>query len=229
MGWMRIRPLRRYDHPDLSDHVIHFVERNGKTNDLVPDEITSLPAGERLAAIFESREIRAFPVFFGGNTPVVCFTECTRAGVRTLLREQRYAPWGIAFTKDFIFHRGGGPAFYVRGDEWKYVEAGFPPEIRARCTKLWPGADFEPGLESIFADGRLTKPSEWTHEREWRLFGEGDPPAFRFRDEDIAFLLVGAEIEPGPVPTVVVDPATGAIVDAGGVWLPAEEPATRAV
>ena len=32
---------------------------------------------------------------------------------QTLVRETRYGPWGIAFTKDFVFRKGGGPALYV--------------------------------------------------------------------------------------------------------------------
>jgi hypothetical protein len=217
---MKIYDLRRYSHPDLSNHLIHFVGRTGKANDRVPEDITELTAPGRLANILEEEAIRAFPVFFGGDDPVVCFTECTPAGVRTLIRERRYSPWGVAFTKDLIFKRGGGPAFYVRGDEWKHVENGFPPELRARCTKLWPGADFEPGLETIFADARLGTPSEWTHEREWRVFGDGDQPAFRFRTEDIAFVVVGMPIEePSHVPTVLINEATGRIQDDAHVWL----------
>jgi hypothetical protein len=173
----------------------------------------------KLAQILESGEIRAFPVFFGGEDPVVCFTECTQAGVQTLIRQRRYSPWGVAFTKDFIFKRGGGPAFYVRGDEWQYVENGFPTELRARCTKFWPGAEFEKGLDSIFADQRLLRPSEWTHEREWRILGEGYPPTFRFQYEEVAFLVVGADIGTGRVPTVLIDPVSASISDPQRVWL----------
>ena len=122
---MRGHELRRCDHPDLSYHVIHFVGRLGKANDRVPLDVATLAAPAKLSQIFETGIIRAFPVFFGGDEPVVCFTECTPAGVQTLIRERRYSPWGIAFMKDFVFSRGG-PTFYVRGDEWKYVESGFP-------------------------------------------------------------------------------------------------------
>jgi len=226
---MRVHELRRYDHPDLSNHVIHFVGRLGKANDRVPQDVATLAAPAKLAQIFETGIIRAFPVFFGGDEPVVCFTECTPAGVQTLIREHRYSPWGIAFSKDFVFSRRGGPAFYVRGDEWKYVESGFPRELRARCMKLWPGAEFEPGIDPIFMDDRLRTPSEWTHEREWRVAGEGDPPAFRFRDQDVAFLVVGSNIDPGPVPAVFVDPVTAEITDHDNVWLPGVPPSVSAV
>jgi len=224
MKTVNLLPLRRYEHPDLSNYVIHFVDRMGRPNDRVPPEIAAMNGPARLAQIFDAGEIRAFPVFFSGEDPVVCFTECTPAGVRTLIRERRYTPWGIAFSKDVIFGAGGGPAFCVRGDEWHLVEdASFPPALRARCTKLWPGADLGEGLTSILADQRLKTPSEWTHEREWRVIGDGEPAAFRFRLEDVAFAVVGSKID-GPVPTVHIDPITASVTDEAGVWLPKTEP-----
>jgi hypothetical protein len=61
-------------------------------------------------------------------------------------------------------------------------------------------------------------PSERTHERKWRVARDGDPPAFRVRDEDVAFLVIGANIDAGSVPTVFVDPLTGGITDHANVW-----------
>jgi hypothetical protein len=215
---MKINPLRRYEHPDLSDYVIHFVSRRwGMRNDMVPHDIYAMSPKERLfEGVLTSGEIRAFRVFYGiGADEVVCFTECTPEGVKAMIR-QSYDPWGVAFTKDFVFGRGGGPAFYVRGDEWDDVW-NLPPRLRSRCTKFWPGAAPGPG-EVI--DPALTKVCEFLPEREWRVLGTGDPASFRFESADVAFVVVGDwESAPSDYPAVRINPFTGDIDDPAGVWV----------
>jgi hypothetical protein len=215
---MQINDLRSYDHPDLSDFVIHFVHRWGKRNDEVPNEILTMPCRDRLfEGILASGQINAYRVFSGFD-PVVCFTECTPAGVGTMVRE-RYEPWGVAFRKDVIFRKGGGPAFYVRGDEWDDVQ-GLPPRLRARCTKLWPGACPDPGEVIPKA---LEGESQWTHEREWRIMGTGEPPSFQFQPEDVAFLVLGDwQAASDSSPNVVID-RRGRIEDPNHVWIRAME------
>jgi hypothetical protein len=83
----------------------------------------------------------------------------------------------------------------------------------------------------------LARPSEWLHEREWRVRGDGDPPAFRFAWTDVAFLVapdvrwqkfiadfVAGLGGPGygaafmRIPTVVVAEDGSAIDDPHGIW-----------
>lgn len=71
-------------------------------------------------------------------------TESTKAAVSRLIREQRYTSCGIGVLKQSVFPRGGGPALYVRGDEWKLVEA-LPQPVRSRVVRYWPGAAPENG------------------------------------------------------------------------------------
>jgi hypothetical protein len=159
-------------------------------------------------------EIRAFRVFFGYDD-VVCFTECTPAGVTAMVQE-RYEPWGVAFSKDLVFKRGGGPAFYVRGDEWDDVYH-LPTRLRSRCTKFWPGASAEDGE---LLDPALTQDSQWLPEREWRVPGIGEPPSFQFDPDDVAFIVVADwRYASDKYPSVVIDRRTGAIDDPDGVWL----------
>lgn len=213
---MEIHPLRRYEHPDLSDFVIHFVARWGRRNDEVPSEVYAMSPRDRLFdGILASQEIRAYRVFFGWDE-VVCFTECTPAGVTAMIRD-RYRPWGVAFTKDFVFERGGGPAFYVRGDEWDEVYH-LPPRLRSRCTKFWPGAIPDP---DELMNPALTTESQWLPEREWRTLGEGDPPSFQFDPDDVAFVVVGDwRFASDKYATVVIDGRTGRIDDPNHIWLP---------
>lgn len=182
---MNIKPLRRYSNPDLSDFVVHFTGRYGSSSPEVPPEITNREPWDRLAQILMMFTIRAFAPF-GSSEAVVCFTECTRAGIQALMAERRYAPCGLAFSKDTVFRSGGGPALYVRGDEWPDVDQ-LPPRIRARVTRFWPGAD-EPSREAHLP-WYLERPSEWAHEREWRVGGTRNPLGFRFQWQDVAFVI----------------------------------------
>ncbi len=213
---MQINELRRYGHPDLSDFVIHFVARWGKRNDEVPADVYAMSARDRLFdGVLASNEIRAYRVFFGWDA-VVCFTECTPAGVTAMIRD-RYKPWGVAFTKDFVFRRGGGPAFYVRGDEWDDVYQ-LPLRLRSRCTKFWPGALPD---EGELMDPALGTECQWLPEREWRLLGISDPPSLQFDPDDVAFIVVGGwDAASDKYPTVVIDQGTGRIDDPDHAWLP---------
>lgn len=214
---MQIHDLRQYGHPDLSDFVIHFVARWGKRNDEVPSDTYTLSPRDRLFdGVLASNEIRAYRVFFGWDE-VVCFTECTPAGVTAMVRD-RYRPWGVAFSKDFLFKRGGGPAFYVRGDEWDDVYH-LPPRLRSRCTKFWPGATADPDERM---DPTLGSESQWLPEREWRVLGIGDPPSLQFDPDDVAFIVAGNwDSASDKYPTVVIDDFTGKIDDPNHIWLPA--------
>jgi hypothetical protein len=47
--------------------------------------------------VLASGELRGYRVFFGFDD-VVCFTECTPAGVTAVIRET-YEPWGVPLRK----------------------------------------------------------------------------------------------------------------------------------
>src|SRR5262245_38620374 len=160
---MRIRSLRTYNLPDIADHLIHWTGRISRPNDNVPSEITKLSASSRLHQILDDRKIRAF-TGFGAGGPLVAFTESTQAAVLKLIGE-RYEPYGIGFSKQFVFEKCGGPALYVRGDEWPTATQaleGHP--LRRRLVRFWPGADPDGDEEPL--DDHIKNPSEWLHERE---------------------------------------------------------------
>lgn len=134
----KVKRLEEFDHPDLSPFAIHFTGRNGTRTPHVRDEILKATPLQRLGHILIDQAIAAFPMFQTPD-PVACFTECTRPAISKLIAERSYAPIGITFRKNTLFQRGGGPALYVRGDAFQEVNA-FPPEIRALCTRFWPGS-----------------------------------------------------------------------------------------
>jgi hypothetical protein len=81
-----------------------------------------------------------------------------------------------------IFDRKGGPALYVRGDEWDTATTMLPEPLRSRLVRFWPGADAEP---REYVPWYLRSQSEWLHEREWRVAGE-----LRFDWSEVAFLIL---------------------------------------
>jgi hypothetical protein len=176
---VQLSPLRRYNLPDLADHVIHFTGRQGNKLWLAP-EIGRLSDEERLAHILVDGRIQAFQTFRSG-APVVCLTESVRPAVSELIRQRRYTPCGVGFSKDFVFGKGGGPALYVRGDEWPDIEA-LPHPLRSRMIRFWPGATPDGGE---FLPDHLSRPSEWLQEREWRVAGD-----LTFSWEHVDFLIV---------------------------------------
>jgi hypothetical protein len=180
---VRVHSLRTYNLPDIGDHLIHFTGRTGGRF-AAPEDIRNLDAPSRLAQILYQGRIRAVATFGTGGRPIVAFTESSQASVLRLIGEGRYTPWGIGFSKQFIFDQDGGPVMYVRGDEWDAATAALPDPLRARIVRFWPGATWEEGDPLLFDGVRqlpdaLANPSEWLHEREWRVprdvvFGWGD-------------------------------------------------------
>ena len=114
--------------------------------------------------------IRARPIY-GASLPVACFTETTPSGLERLFDERRFQPWGVVFTKQFVYGKGGAPVHYVRSDEWNDYQM-LPDMLRARAVEIRPGE------------------SEWVWEREWRALGTGSPAAFRFQPSDVHAVIV---------------------------------------
>ena len=224
---MRVLPLRTYDLPDVGDHVIHFTGRTGKKAE-IELRIAQLPAQERLVHILVEGVVRGFQTFNAG-APVACFSESTAAAIPKLIRERRYEPCGVAFSKQLVFDQNGGPALYVRGDEWAAVDAALPQPIRSRVVRFWPGAEADPGED---LPALLQRESQWLHEREWRV-----PTEFRFGWHDVKFLVVPhggwqafyaswIESWAGPeysvvfenIPAVVIDENGNVLRDDTGIW-----------
>jgi hypothetical protein len=176
------------------------------------------------------------PTFGTGLRPIVAFTESSQPSVLRLIAENRYLPYGIGFSKQFIFDQGGGPVLYVRGDEWEPAERNMPDPLRARLVRFWPGAEWEEG-DPLFAGmqqlpDHLRNPSEWLHEREWRV-----PWDVAFTWGDVKFLIVpsvdwaaarahqygaayGDEYAHhfAAIPIVAIAPSGQLLHDGSGVW-----------
>lgn len=184
----RPRALRPLDQPDLSNEVVHLTGRLGLANDEVDDAIRQMSARQRLIHILQDGSLRAHRPFHSHwGDPVVCLTEATYDGLKKLV-PNRYPSYGLGFSKTWVFQQGGGPAFYVRGDDWdEFCQAGgLSPRVKAFGTKYWPGLDDETG---VVADS-VRRPNEWVHEREWRVPMPEDAPDLRFALRNVAILIL---------------------------------------
>jgi hypothetical protein len=159
-----VNELTRNPHPDFNDMVIHFTGRAGV--DRAHPKVARNTDEGRLLEILRHQEILGFEQP-GTRAASVCFTEATSEGCAWMIGSGRYTSCGVAFSKQYLFRLGGGPALQIRGDEWHHV-TGMPPELRARTVRLWPGArqsPQDPRPLPWWLEGR----SEWSYEREWRL------------------------------------------------------------
>ncbi|MDN5795457.1 MAG: hypothetical protein L0H79_06855 [Intrasporangium sp.] len=214
---VQIKPLRQSQSPDLPDVLLHMTGRNGRRAPGALPFVQEYDSVTRLANILWWRQVFAAPAF-GSDWPVICFTQTTRRALAHLTTQAhpRYDGIGLAFRVQAVFDAGGGPALYVRGNEFDHWQGSSLPEpMKARAVRYWPGSTQE-STDDFFS---LANPvqSQWLHEREWRIpRPTADPPTWRwdFVPNDVAFLLLrdsgqhaqlfttlGRWASQGPVPT----------------------------
>lgn len=188
-------PMRRYDRPgrsesqwhDMSGHLVHVVR--GCSSSEAYDNIISILASGTLQARNPFGAARlAAPE--GATQNCVCFSEIPVELIGRVIARRlppdRSAWHGIAFTKEFLVARGGGPIMYAY-DGTPQSEALDALIRRARASndpaadpvwRLTPFVDL-PGRRGSYY-------FEW--EREWRHVGD-----LAFAPEDVAFLLMPEE------------------------------------
>jgi len=190
---VQIKPLRHSQSPDLPDVLLHMTGRHGTRAPGPPSIVTERDSIWRLANILWWQRVWAAPAF-GSDWPVICFTQTTRRALAHLTTQARprYDGIGLAFRSQAVFDAGGGPALYVRGDEfYDWQSSSLPEPMKARAVRFWPGST-EESTDDFFS---LTNgaPSQWLHEREWRIpRPTADPPSWgwTFGTSDVAFLLL---------------------------------------
>lgn len=158
--------LRPVAHPDLSPILTHFVTRGRPPSKDVPAHILAMPPKARLESILWQGSISAFVTFSGGN-PAVCMTETKFDGLKFLIRDRGYEPWGLVFSRQGVYDAGGGPVWYTRPAEY----AQLSPAQRSWAVRLDPGSD-------------------WLEEREWRV---PRPPRLDNEPPKIPLISLGLE------------------------------------
>jgi hypothetical protein len=179
-------PLEMRQSHDLPDILIHLTSRCGTPSPGVPQDIGNLVPWDRVVSILHVGSLRYSQPFDTG-WPVVSFTQSTR---RALYGLSRFV--GIAFHKQAVWDAGGGPAYYIRGDQWTtWQHSDLPESMKSMGVRLWPGWDGPPeiGEGPIYVDQTRAR-SEWLHEREWRLPRPNETDSgWSFPREAVAFLL----------------------------------------
>lgn len=138
--------------PAQSAMLIHFCGRPPGTlpNPGLAPDVASMHPQERLTNILWEMHIRA-GVPFGATRPAVSFSEASPSHLAWLVIQRGFPAWGLIYSKQEIFAKGGGPVWYAR------------PEQAAEALGT-------PAQEWIVRyDTSEGSRSDWTHEQEWRL------------------------------------------------------------
>ena len=129
--------------PDISNSVIHFTK--GGTPKAALDVL--------LTMVGEGRILGGTGMIKGGYR-CACFTEAPlpaiAGGLVNTNSFTRYAPFGLMFSKDWLYERGGRPVIYQSDAEYNQL-----PE-----TLRWRHVRYEPLSDPVI---------DFTWEREWRL------------------------------------------------------------
>jgi len=133
----------------------------------------------------------------------VCFTECT--WVSLLDHSKRYSPFGVGFSKAFLFATGGGPAIYLRPDFLDWQREHSNPK-QAFCDQLWSfvtpfaPAYAPPAKKKLASWQKFAKGLDFSHEREWRV-----PHTLSFEYPDVAFVIVNTYEDMAKMPKTLKD------------------------
>lgn len=199
--------MLRRGRPDFSDYVVHFTKGTkllgqAAAGDTQLDEISKLTPVERLTRILQEKNILSTPMPWTAR-PAVCFTECT--WISLLDHSKRYSPFGVGFSKAFLFAVGGAPAVYLRPDflDWQKEHTSpkqpFDDRLWSFITPFAP--DYAPPTKKKLQSWQRFKAGlDFSHEREWRV-----PHNLTFDYSDIAFVIVNSYEDMAKMPRPIKD------------------------
>lgn len=165
--------------PDLSNYLVHFTKNNRPcgvkdSNNPIGDKAKGM-ALTRLISILTDKKIIASTMPWT-NCHCVCLTECPWSSL--IDHTKSYSPYGIGFSKQFVFSRNGSPVYYVRADQ--YEKQQWHEHLHPFVTPFWPSYR----AKSIEAKKKF-QTCDYTHEREWRV-----PHDFPFEYNQIEFIIL---------------------------------------
>ncbi len=166
--------------PDISIYLAHFTShkfpkgRNNKENPT--NEFMYTPPIKRLENILREKTIRASILPWTNDCKAVCLTECPWTSL--IEHTKQYSPFGIGFSKKFIFAAGGAPVYYVRADHFDKQE--WNSFIKTFTTPFWPS--YVTKKQQQNKDFKLC---DYSHEREWRVAHD-----LTFDYTDIEFVIL---------------------------------------
>jgi hypothetical protein len=194
--------------PAQADWLVHFCARPWGTAPSQLASVADLSPQERLDGIlWEQRLLAGTP--YGSPRPMVCLSEAPWNHVSWMVGARGFPPWAVLISRQWAYASGGGPVWYARE-----APDGLSDEQRSWVVRL----DTDPA-----------RPSDWLHEREWRIpVPVGNPQLFLGAGA-LGGILVGdprwqpttrfwpgqvtAAVHPswGRIPRFCLDPSTGTV------------------
>lgn len=177
------KQLNRKNRPDFSNYLSHFTKDGDfchTEQDIDVDAIRKMTALQRLCSILKNKVIKT-SIMPWTNTQGACFTECPWSSL--LIHTQQYSPYGIGFTKKFIYSKNGAPVFYMRKKIMNALTRTITNK-KALLDILSMVTPFSPIYETKSMRKQI-KLVDYTHEREWRITAD-----LNFTYEDIAFIII---------------------------------------
>lgn len=196
--------------PDFSMYLAHFTKDGDFCNKEQDESIvhfSQLSAKDRLFSILNQQKIYPSNMPWTG-LPCVCFTECPWSSL--LAHTEQYSPYGIGFTKEFIFRNDGAPALYMRANIFAKIrnKLKMSREEKEMWTYVTP---FSPEYGTPYTKRLLRKAVDYSHEREWRT-----PKVLSFDYSDVAFVILRCIDDYGTMPqeirTSLIDANTKIII-----------------
>ena len=182
------KQLDRSNRPDFSAYLSHFTKDGDFCHaepDVVVEAFRKMTAFERLCSILEMKEIKTSTMPWT-NSPGLCFTECPWSSL--LIHTQQYSPYGLGFTKEFIYRHGGSPVFYIRFKMLNAIVANIS-DNKTKESVMQFLTPYSPEYDTDYAKKKY-KRVDYTHEREWRM-----PNSLTFSYEDIAFVIIQKHVD----------------------------------
>lgn len=170
--------------PDFSMHLAHFTKDGQFCHEAQNEEVApfqQMNAKQRLESILQQKKIYTTNMPWTG-LPCVCFTECPWSSL--LAHTEKYSPYGIGFSKEFIFNKGGAPALYMRVNIFEKLRK--KPVKSKEETEMWTFVTpFSPKYGNKYTRSLLKTWVDFSQEREWRT-----PNALEFNYSDIEFIVL---------------------------------------
>ncbi|HVE45037.1 MAG TPA: hypothetical protein VNC84_07925 [Gammaproteobacteria bacterium] len=169
---------------DLSDWLVHCTQ-----------PMDSLTSFDVLRKILNDGVLIGNKQYIKAQCKCVCFSEAPLTKIKSLITycgnyecSLRYAPYGIAVKKEWLFERGGRPVIYqkdeefdITSDQHKYRHVRYDPaknfdftwerEWRVQCNELV----LQPEITTVFVkdrnDVRLLLEEYHGHQSSWSLLG----------------------------------------------------------
>ena len=194
--------MLRKGRPDFSDYVVHFTKGTKPLGDEERQDISILDAPKRLEMILANKKLCATSMPWTSR-PAVCFTECT--WVSLLDHSKLYSPFGVGFSKAFLFATGGAPAIYLRPDffDWQkkhtHPQQPFDDRLLSFVTPFAP-TYAPPSKKRLQSWSKFSKGLDYSHEREWRV-----PHDLTFKFSDVEFVIVNTYEDMAKLPKPIKD------------------------